>query len=335
MGPRGWPGRAFVIFTSFFRLYLVLVSVILLSRCGGGSIKGEVGSRTHMPDDSPESQKVHSINFPFSFSILLLPIFQMSSLRNAIQRRNHRERDQPAERKKWGLLEKRKDYKLRAADHKTKQKKIKALQQKASERNEDEFYFSMVNNTTKGGIKVAKRGESNSGGATGSLDLDVVKLMKTQDVGYLRTVLQSTRREMERVREEAVVAQRGVNVQPARGDGKVIFDEDGEVVQQDARGDRNEGMDDLADLDGLDGSFGSEDGSDGEDEDLSPAEIAVRRRKRHALQVKQKKLEVLREQEDKLDSALQQVEHQRAKMNGTVGGANKNGVKFKTRQRKR
>jgi hypothetical protein len=32
----------------------------------------------------------------------------MSSLRNAVQRRQHRERAQPANREKWGLLEKHK-----------------------------------------------------------------------------------------------------------------------------------------------------------------------------------------------------------------------------------
>lgn len=32
----------------------------------------------------------------------------MSSMRNAVQRRNHRERGQPEERSKWGLLEKHK-----------------------------------------------------------------------------------------------------------------------------------------------------------------------------------------------------------------------------------
>ena len=84
-------------------------------------------------------------------------------MRNAVQRRNHRERAQPQERSKWGLLEKRKDYKLRAADHKVKKRKIKALQQKASERNEDEFYFAMANSQSKGGVKVAERGTENSG----------------------------------------------------------------------------------------------------------------------------------------------------------------------------
>ncbi|KAI7456996.1 hypothetical protein KC351_g18838, partial [Hortaea werneckii] len=127
----------------------------------------------------------------------------MSSMRNAVQRRNHKERAQPHERSKWGLLEKHKDYSKRAADHNLKKRKLKALQQKAGERNEDEFYFGMVNAETKGGIKQGKRGEENSGGSGGrSLPEAVVKLMKTQDVGYLGLVVQRTRRLRERVERE-------------------------------------------------------------------------------------------------------------------------------------
>ena len=39
---------------------------------------------------------------------LFLNFPRMSSMRNATQRRNHRERAQPADREKWGLLEKHK-----------------------------------------------------------------------------------------------------------------------------------------------------------------------------------------------------------------------------------
>ncbi|KXT08266.1 hypothetical protein AC579_7572 [Pseudocercospora musae] len=273
----------------------------------------------------------HSRIFLFHTHIV---VAVMSSLRNAIQRRNHRERDQPEERKKWGLLEKRKDYKLRAADHKSKQAKIKALSQKASERNEDEFYFGMVNAQSRGGVKVAKRGAENAGGTAGSLDVDAVKLMKTQDLGYLRTQLQRVRNEKRRLEREVVVAEVGVHVEGSGNGKRKIFVEDREegvpaLPEPLGRGDGD--MD--VDLDGLDDLSGE--GSGDEDEDLTPEERALRQRKRHALEVRQRKLDALGEQEEKLNAALQAVEHQRAKMNGTIGGVNKNGQKFKIRQRKR
>jgi len=59
--------------------------------------------------------------------------------------RPHRERSQPAFRSKLGLLEKKKDYKLRADNYKQKQNKLKQLKQKAEFKNPDEFYLGMVN----------------------------------------------------------------------------------------------------------------------------------------------------------------------------------------------
>ncbi|KXS97806.1 hypothetical protein AC578_10545 [Pseudocercospora eumusae] len=259
----------------------------------------------------------------------------MSSLRNAVQRRNHRERDQPEERKKWGLLEKRKDYKLRAADHKSKQAKIKALSQKASERNEDEFYFEMVNAQSRGGVKVAKRGAENGGGTMGSLDVDTVKLMKTQDLGYLRTQLQRVRNLRRRLEREVTIAEVGVD---GSGKRKVFVEsaEEGVSALPEPVGQGDEDLDmDLDGLDGLGGEGSDEGEGEGEDEDLTPEERALRQRKQHALEVRQRKLDALGEQEEKLNAALQAVEHQRAKMNGTMGGVNKNGQKFKIRQRKR
>ncbi|TKA77749.1 hypothetical protein B0A55_04169 [Friedmanniomyces simplex] len=262
----------------------------------------------------------------------------MSSMRNAVQRRNHKERAQPTERKRWGLLEKHKDYSLRAADHNAKKRKIKSLQQKASERNEDEFYFAMMSSTTAGGVKQTRRGEENSGGGGKALSQGVVRLMKTQDEGYLRTTLQGTKRKRERVEREVLVSEVGAagGVATAAGLGKkVVFGEDGEevaAVPVSAFGD------DDSDLD-MDG-FVSEDESvateeEKEDKGLSKADLAARRRKRHVVTAKRRQLEALRDREVQLGVALREVEAQRARMSGTVGGVNKNGVKWKARPRKR
>jgi hypothetical protein len=72
-----------------------------------------------------------------------------SSLRNAVKRRTHKERSQPAHRKSLGLLEKKKDYVKRAKDHHKKMDRLRALQEKASMRNPDEFYFKMKNSRTE------------------------------------------------------------------------------------------------------------------------------------------------------------------------------------------
>lgn len=52
------------------------------------------------------------------------------------------------------MLEKKKDYVLRAKDHHFKGKRLTALRQKAYFRNPDEFYFKMINSRTKVGIAV-------------------------------------------------------------------------------------------------------------------------------------------------------------------------------------
>ncbi|KAK3705113.1 hypothetical protein LTR37_013480 [Vermiconidia calcicola] len=252
----------------------------------------------------------------------------MSSLRNTVQRRNHRERAQPLERSKWGILEKPKDYKLRAADHKVKKRKLKALQQKASERNEDEFYFGMMSSQSQGGVKVAKRGSENAGGSK-LLGEEVVKLMKTQDVGYLRTVLQQTRRERERVGREVVGGEVGVETELPRPDGKrVVFGEDDEGVEQEPLRNQKQEIVDLQ-------SWSSDEES-AEDDTADGKTLSVEeRRKRKKQEARRRKLQALKDREEDLSVALQEVEQQRAKMNGSVGGVNKNGVKFKVRERKR
>ncbi|CAN0552609.1 unnamed protein product, partial [Ectocarpus sp. 12 AP-2014] len=56
----------------------------------------------------------------------------MSSLRNAVKRVEHKERSQPASRRKLGLLEKHKDYVLRARNYGKKRDRMQALKLKAA-----------------------------------------------------------------------------------------------------------------------------------------------------------------------------------------------------------
>ena len=103
----------------------------------------------------------------------------MSSLRNAVKRRTHKERSQPAERRKFGLLEKKKDYILRARDFHKKEDALKVLRKKAANRNPDEFYFAMQKQRTNDGVHIANEDLSNK------YTQDELHLMKTQDVKYV------------------------------------------------------------------------------------------------------------------------------------------------------
>ncbi|KAJ3023176.1 UNVERIFIED_CONTAM: hypothetical protein HDU68_008742 [Siphonaria sp. JEL0065] len=103
-----------------------------------------------------------------------------SSLRKAAPRKAHRERSQLASRQHLGLLEKKKDYILRATDFKEKKKKLKQMKEKAAFKNEDEFYFGMVNAKTNKGI-MSKEAESR----LKQFSHDEMALLKSQDKNYI------------------------------------------------------------------------------------------------------------------------------------------------------
>ena len=118
----------------------------------------------------------------------------MSSLRNAVKRRTHKERSQPAERRKFGLLEKKKDYVLRARDFHKKEEALKVLRKKAANRNPDEFYFAMQKQRTVDGVHNANQDESNK------YTQDELHLMKTQDVKYVAMKASMEAKKVERLR---------------------------------------------------------------------------------------------------------------------------------------
>ncbi|CAB4495041.1 U3 small nucleolar RNA-associated protein 11 [Rhizophagus irregularis] len=118
----------------------------------------------------------------------------MSSLRNAVQRRNHKERGQLRSRQRYGILEKHKDYVLRAKDYHSKQERLKAFREKAYFRNPDEFYFKMINSKTKNGAHILEHDSALSG--------DAIKLMKSQDLNYVKTQRDLGNKKIEKLQNE-------------------------------------------------------------------------------------------------------------------------------------
>ncbi|CAA2988822.1 probable U3 small nucleolar RNA-associated 11 [Olea europaea subsp. europaea] len=116
----------------------------------------------------------------------------MSSLRNAIPRRAHKERAQPDSRKKFGLLEKHKDYVKRARAYHQKEQTLQKLKEKAAFRNPDEFYFKMINTKTADGVHMPK-------GQANKYSKEELMLMKTQDMGYILQKLQAERKKIEKL----------------------------------------------------------------------------------------------------------------------------------------
>ncbi|KAL9092571.1 MAG: hypothetical protein Q9165_004375 [Trypethelium subeluteriae] len=278
----------------------------------------------------------------------------MSSMwrNSAGQRRNHKERAQPIERGKHGLLEKHKDYSLRAADFASKKRRLRALRQKAAMRNPDEFSFAMVSSRTDGhGARIADRGNR-------PLSQDVVKLLKTQDIGYVRTMLQKTRKERERAEQGLQILEGGDGDKELRvlrevgGPG-----EKGKGTHMVFVGSRDEQLDFRAeewfgtDEKGLKRSWNrgkrkqvpvhEEDEEQGDQiEQVEGGEEAFDRTERRRIQrskeSRRKYLEALKEREQDLIIAEQELDLQRAKMNNTATtGVNKNGAKFKIRERKK
>ncbi|KAL8871129.1 MAG: hypothetical protein Q9198_007480 [Flavoplaca austrocitrina] len=276
----------------------------------------------------------------------------MSSMRNAVQRRNHKERAQPANREKWGILEKHKDYTLRAKDYNEKKKRLKILREKAAERNPDEFSYRMLSSTTdKHGRKIQDRGNV-------SLSQDAVKLLKTQDAGYLRTVIQQTRKTREKLEQEYQLMNGGNVKILGGGDGMrrgnhVVFAEDPEEQRSlgavhgqwraisSGKDDKEQSVPENLNRDGRDSS-----------DTVSPdprqlllkeaqalqalkQERVARKHRKRDHETRQSRLSALKNREKELIATEAQLEHQRARMSRSIGGINKAGIKWKVRERKR
>ncbi|KAI5459195.1 small-subunit processome [Mariannaea sp. PMI_226] len=272
----------------------------------------------------------------------------MSSMRNAVARRPHRERAQPLERRRLGLLEKHKDYSLRAKDYNKKKQHIKNLREKAADRNEDEFYFGMLSRKGPSSSSLMS-GKSWSGKVQGdrgnkAMDVDTVRLLKTQDIGYVRTMKQIAAKEVARL-EEQIVLTRGFDTLDMEEDmdrdeddeddddefdfasmpskpkapRKIVFLDD-EDEQQEAIQDQMNQEEEEEDHDEKDQKAG----------DAKAERAEAVRSLRKQLEHAQKKLKTLTDVENEMGI-------QRAKMakTATSGGLTRKGKKIMVRTRKR
>eukprot|EP00158_Paraphelidium_tribonemae_P010416 Partr_v1_DN7574_c0_g1_i1_m74376 putative U3 small nucleolar RNA-associated protein len=146
-----------------------------------------------------------------------------TAFKNAIRRREHYERSQPAARSKYGLLEKHKDYVQRARNFHDKEKRIAALKKKAANRNPDEFSFKMVKAQTKNGIHVIERDEP-------ALKGDMLKVLKTQDKGYVQTQKSAEDKKIEKLQASLhLIAAAGAGGAPPNR--HTVFVDDAEAAE--------------------------------------------------------------------------------------------------------
>ncbi|KAI1771120.1 U3 small nucleolar RNA-associated protein 11 [Hypoxylon cercidicola] len=274
----------------------------------------------------------------------------MSSIRNTVQRRVHKERSQPQERQRLGLLEKHKDYSLRAKDFNKKKAQLRALRQKAADRNEDEFYFGMMSRKGPGSsLAQGRRWTGTVDGDRGNraLDVDAVRLLKTQDVGYIRTVRNVALKEVKAL-EERVLEQGGsldaaagqvddedddefegfdMPQQRAAKPKKIVFAEAVEEREEKLRQEADDEVDDGEDTDM----------EDEDDAKKDPEATRAATRQKH-LEKLQRRLQNARKKLTILTRAEHQLEVQRTNMSKTPtsgNGVTKSGKKFKVRERKR
>lgn len=127
----------------------------------------------------------------------------MAKLVHNVQKKQHKERLQTLDRARYGLLEKKKDYKLRAADYHKKQAALKALKEKAAQYNPDEYYHAMTRKRTdEDGIIIHERPNE-------KLTTAQIKLLKSQDLNYVRTMRLNETHKIEKLKNELGFQARG------------------------------------------------------------------------------------------------------------------------------
>jgi U3 small nucleolar RNA-associated protein 11 len=165
------------------------------------------------------------------------------------------------------------------------------------------------------GPSTGKNSDGTVAGDRGNVALsqDAVRLYKTQDLGYIRTMRNKTAKEV------AELEQRVVGI---KGEGRKIVFVDDEVEQRERLEEGDVDMDDE---------------DEDEDGEFDPEARRLRRLKEREEDRLEGRLANARQRLKALTEAEEALDLQRAKMakSPTVGGVNKQVVKFKVRERKR
>lgn len=174
----------------------------------------------------------------------------------------------------------------------------------------------------------ARTGTVNGDRGNVSMSVDTVRLLKTQDVGYVRTVRNTAAKEVKALEEK-------IALMDASSRDEMDEDEDGGFT---GRGKKTVFVDGKEEMElKVQEAEGEVEAAEERDETLSTEEKSLRKLQRKEREKLEHRLQVAREKLDTLSEAEQALELQRAGMakTATMGGTNKFGVKFKVKDRKR
>ena len=204
----------------------------------------------------------------------------------------------------------------------------------------------------------SRKGRKLAGRQNPVLDQDVVKLLKTQDAGYVTAMLQKTKRSKTRLEQDFVLNDgKGVKLLSAISSQKkgshMIFVDNTEQQRQyrpeDKVASRRDSTRRLEDS----SRNMEEDDSDGvpficlpqeppvarrageRDELASKQKKVLRKYRRKEQDARKSKLAAMNAREKDLVEAKNELDFQRARMSNNVGGTTRVGIKWKVRERKK
>ena len=223
------------------------------------------------------------------------------------------------------------------------------MRQKVAEKNEDEFYFGMMSRKGPGSAITSEGKKRNFTGTVEgdrgnkAMDVETVRLLKTQDLGYLRTMRNVARKAVRELMERVILAG-GAEVDDDSDDDDDDFDDfdmggssnkkkssSGRTVPKkivffDAPEERKQKLQEV-DAQEMQDIDSEEDEAKGKEQDRKARNLA---RLQNRLQAAKEKLKALTDAEQELEITQAKMAKTR-----TSGGITKTGRRIKVKERKR